>query len=160
MAVKSTATPYADKHRPNPYTDMKTFQPRFENGIYRDCKWCHGKGCVYCPAEADAEYKRQFPDGPKPIASFSTKDIEGGALGLFKSVFSPEGIMAAKEESRKRAKDVIEKYPETRCFDGAVKAKAIEAMSQDYVGEVIQENIIKLAKKSPKARKYINQDLL
>jgi hypothetical protein len=47
-----------------------SFQPRFdeERGIYRDCKWCGGKGCLACPGEAEKEYKRQFPDGPKPIA--------------------------------------------------------------------------------------------
>jgi len=46
-------------------------QPRFaENSIYRDCPKCGGLGCVSCPEEADAEYKRQFPDGPKPIATF------------------------------------------------------------------------------------------
>jgi hypothetical protein len=32
-----------------------------------ECKWCHGRGCLYCPAEAEKAYKRQFPDGPKPI---------------------------------------------------------------------------------------------
>ena len=50
---------------------MSNFQPTYdeERGIYKDCKWCHGKGCVYCPGEADAAYKRQFPDGPKPIAT-------------------------------------------------------------------------------------------
>ena len=42
---------------------------RFENGIYRDCKWCGGKGCPSCEAEADKEYARQFPDGPKPIVT-------------------------------------------------------------------------------------------
>ena len=41
-----------------------------EKGIYRDCKWCGGKGCVCCPGEADKEYKRQFPNGPEPIAVF------------------------------------------------------------------------------------------
>ena len=45
------------------------FQPRFFNGIYRDCKWCQGAGCLSCQAEADKEYNRQFPDGPKPIAT-------------------------------------------------------------------------------------------
>jgi len=51
-------------------------QARFENGVYRDCKWCRGKGCLSCPAEADKEYKRQFPDGPQPIATFNTDDPE------------------------------------------------------------------------------------
>lgn len=50
------------------------FQPRFENGIYRDCQFCKGRGCLACTAEANKEYQRQFPDGPKPIATFKTDD--------------------------------------------------------------------------------------
>jgi len=42
--------------------------------VYRDCKFCGGRGCLACPAEADKEYKRQFPNGPKPIATFKTDD--------------------------------------------------------------------------------------
>jgi hypothetical protein len=46
-----------------------SFQPIFDEtrGIYRDCKWCGGKGCLACPGEAEKEYASQFPDGPKPI---------------------------------------------------------------------------------------------
>ena len=49
-----------------------TIRPRYdeERGVYRDCKWCRGRGCLYCPDEAEKAYKREFPDGPKPIASF------------------------------------------------------------------------------------------
>jgi hypothetical protein len=45
------------------------WQPRYDEdrGVFRECKWCHGRGCLYCPAEAKKAYKRQFPDGPKPI---------------------------------------------------------------------------------------------
>lgn len=56
---------------------FKSMQARFEKGVYRDCRWCHGTGCIYCEAEADAEYKRQFPDGPKPIATFDMTTSEG-----------------------------------------------------------------------------------
>lgn len=45
-----------------------------QRGIYRDCKWCGGKGCLACPGEADKAYKEAFPDGPKPIASFKLND--------------------------------------------------------------------------------------
>jgi len=62
------------------------FTPRFVNGIYRDCKWCGGRGCLQCPTEADKEYNRQFPDGPKPIATFPT---------------TPEGMKEAGEFMRK-----------------------------------------------------------
>lgn len=43
---------------------------RFDGYRYRDCKWCGGKGCVYCQSEADKAYKRAFPNGPEPIATF------------------------------------------------------------------------------------------
>ena len=51
-------------------------QPRYDEqrGIYRDCKWCGGTGCLACPAEAEKAYKEEFPDGPKPIATFNTND--------------------------------------------------------------------------------------
>lgn len=42
--------------------------------VYRDCRWCAGKGCVYCKTEADKAYKAEFPSGPQPIASFKLND--------------------------------------------------------------------------------------
>lgn len=63
-----------------PMTEMRYDEVR---GIYRDCKWCGGRGCIACPGEAEKEYKRQFPDGPVPIATFDTT--------------TPEGIAAAKK---------------------------------------------------------------
>lgn len=51
-------------------------QERFANGIYRDCPFCHGKGCIACPGEAGKEYKRQFPDGPKPLATFTAEELK------------------------------------------------------------------------------------
>jgi hypothetical protein len=56
-----------------------SFQPRFENGIYRDCSFCHGKGCMACPGEADKKYKLQFPDGPKPLATFTMEELNNGS---------------------------------------------------------------------------------
>ena len=49
-----------------------------QNGVYRDCKWCHGRGCLQCPGEAKKAYARQFPDGPQPIATFPTDGTEDG----------------------------------------------------------------------------------
>lgn len=54
-----------------------------EKGIYRDCKYCKGRGCLYCPAEADKAYKAEFPDGPVPLATFDMS--------------TPEGVEAAKK---------------------------------------------------------------
>lgn len=47
------------------------FQPRFSErtGAYCNCKWCGGRGCLACPGEADKDYKKEFPDGLKPIAT-------------------------------------------------------------------------------------------
>ena len=53
-----------------------SYQPRFATGIYRDCKWCRGKGCLSCPAEAKKEYQRQFPDGPKPILTIKREEFD------------------------------------------------------------------------------------
>lgn len=61
---------------------------RFENGIYRDCKWCGGRGCLSCPAEADMEYKRQFPNGPEPLISFNTDDPKDAEL-MLKTIGGP-----------------------------------------------------------------------
>jgi hypothetical protein len=49
---------------------------RFDGKKYRDCRWCQGRGCLYCESEAKSEYKSQFPDGPKPIATFSLSNPE------------------------------------------------------------------------------------
>ena len=50
-------------------------QERFANGIYRDCRFCRGRGCIACAGEADREYRRQFPDGPKPLATFTIEEL-------------------------------------------------------------------------------------
>jgi hypothetical protein len=47
-----------------------------EKGIYRDCKFCSGRGCISCKSEADKDYRSQFPEGPQPIATFDTKKPE------------------------------------------------------------------------------------
>jgi len=45
-----------------------------QRSVYRDCRWCQGRGCLYCKSEADKDYKRAFPNGPQPIASFKLSD--------------------------------------------------------------------------------------
>ncbi len=51
--------------------------------VYRDCPWCGGSGCNQCRVEAEKEYKKTFPDGPKPIATFD--------------ITTPEGLAAARK---------------------------------------------------------------
>lgn len=53
---------------------MPPYTPRFTKGIYRDCRFCHGRGCLACAGEADREYERQFPGGPQPIATVKLDD--------------------------------------------------------------------------------------
>lgn len=47
-----------------------------ERQIYRDCRFCGGKGCLACPGEADKDYRASFPDGPRPTAVFKINDPE------------------------------------------------------------------------------------
>ena len=65
-------------------------QPRYINGIYRDCKFCGGKGCLACPGEAEKEYKRQFQNGPKTIATFNLNNPE--SMKKAKMIFGKEAI--------------------------------------------------------------------
>lgn len=55
------------------------FQPRYEPGRYRDCQWCGGRGCAACDGEAEKDYKKAFPNGPQPIATFNIDTPEGMA---------------------------------------------------------------------------------
>jgi hypothetical protein len=50
---------------------------------YRDCRWCMGRGCLYCKSERDKAYKAAFPDGPKPIATFENTPEGLAKLGEF-----------------------------------------------------------------------------
>lgn len=63
---------------------------RFDGNKYRDCRWCGGSGCLYCAAEADKAYKRAFPDGPQPFATFTTDEMP-----LAKQALGPDAIRKA-----------------------------------------------------------------
>jgi hypothetical protein len=47
---------------------------RFDGHRYIDCRWCHGRGCLACESEAEKAYRRDFPEGPKPLATFRRDD--------------------------------------------------------------------------------------
>lgn len=70
---------------------------RFDGRRYRNCRWCYGEGCLYCEAEAKKAYQREFPDGPKPLATFTADELEQpavrGAIGAeaVQKAFSPGG---------------------------------------------------------------------
>lgn len=42
---------------------------------YHNCKFCRGRGCLACEGEAEKDYKKQFPNGPQPIATISTEGM-------------------------------------------------------------------------------------
>lgn len=55
--------------------------------IYRDCRFCSGRGCLACPAEADRAYRAAFPDDPKPIATMKIEEV-----GQLKEVLGPDAM--------------------------------------------------------------------
>lgn len=75
---------------------IQRFQPRYDeaNGVYRDCKWCHGRGCLQCPGEAKKAYKKAFPDGPQPVATY---EHDGSEEGLKNALVA---LVAALAEAR------------------------------------------------------------
>lgn len=67
---------------------------------YVHCDWCGSNGCAACSNareqrrnNLDAEYIRQFPDGPKPIFTANTDDPE--QMEALKRVFHREKIEQA-----------------------------------------------------------------
>jgi hypothetical protein len=75
----------------------ETMQVRFDpqRAVYRDCRWCVGKGCLYCASEADKAYRADFPDGPTPIATFTVDELPAAkdAIGAdaMRKAFGPGG---------------------------------------------------------------------
>lgn len=119
------------------------FQPRYdpEKGIYRDCRWCQGRGCVHCPAEADKEYKRQFPDGPKPIATFKLSDVDD--MKRLRSVLGPEAMMAAKAEGSRRAAKILKEHPAVADMANVTPEQAKQALGTGLAARIIEENLVK-----------------
>lgn len=66
---------------------------RFDGHRYRDCRWCHGGGCLACEAEADAAYRRAFPEGPKPVATVDLTDPQD--LEAARKALGPEAMTKA-----------------------------------------------------------------
>jgi hypothetical protein len=50
------------------------------NWIRQHCRFCHGRGCLNCDTLINAEYKRQFPDGPQPLVTLQLNDPEEAQL--------------------------------------------------------------------------------
>ena len=46
-------------------------------GAFRDCKWCHGTGCMGC----DAEREKAFERSKRPILQYTPEDMKDPTLG-------------------------------------------------------------------------------
>ena len=79
--------------------------------IYRDCRFCEGSGCLACQAEADKEYKRQFPDGPKPIITARSDNAE--ELERMKKVIGKEALSEAFGPGGGGMATILKKIAET-----------------------------------------------
>lgn len=63
---------------------------RFDGHRYRDCRWCAGRGCVYCEGEADKAYRSAFPEGPKPLATFKFDNPDD--MSALRSIFGADAL--------------------------------------------------------------------
>jgi hypothetical protein len=110
-AVNSQESHFGNRVEPVSFTQPN--QLRYENGIYRDCPKCRGIGCVSCPEEVDAEYKRQFPDGPKPIATFTYDDLrDPETIAHLRQAIGPEAIIKAYSSGGGGTAEIIENLKE------------------------------------------------
>lgn len=132
------------------------FQPRFANGVYRDCKWCHGKGCLACEGEAEKEYKRQFPDGPQPIATFNTSELgQEGVSGLLRQLIGKEAQAAAESEGEKRATEALESNPFIRQIVDLPESKLKPALTQVFSRDALVENMVNHPQNTIKGAKVV-----
>jgi hypothetical protein len=125
-----------------------SFQPRYDEqrGIYRDCKWCGGKGCLSCPAEAEKAYKKAFPDGPKPIATFDTSKLDGDGLSaLLNQLIGKPAFEKAEAEAQDRANKIVEENPFVQQLVGKPKEEIKACLAHSLTTEILQENIVKTA---------------
>jgi hypothetical protein len=73
---------------------------------YRFCRFCNGAGCVACPGEADKAYNEQFPDGPKPLATFKLDDAAD--MEIAKQTIGGEAMKHAYSEGGGGLEEIIE----------------------------------------------------
>ena len=83
------------------------FQPRYEPGRFADCPWCQGRGCCACDDEADKAFRRAFPDGVKPLATYNTDDPED--MARCKEVFGAESLRHAFGEGGGGMEEILGK---------------------------------------------------
>lgn len=134
---------------------MEIHQPRYdaEKKIYRDCRFCRGRGCVACEGEAKKAYDAEFPGGPQPILTISRKELPA-AMKILKPIMGPQGMMAAKKEGLRRAKEKLKQHPGLAEQMGMTPDQAAQAIATGLAGEIVHEKIYAVRDKlKPKARK-------
>lgn len=135
---------------------MDIHQPRYdpEKKIYRDCRFCHGRGCVACEGEAQKDYDRQFPGGPQPILTISRKELPR-AMKILKPIMGPEGMMAAKKEGLRLAKKKLKEHPGLAESMGMTPDQAAQSIATGMAGEIVHKKIyaVRDKLKKPKAGK-------
>lgn len=131
-------------------------QPRYdaEKKIYRDCRFCQGRGCIACPGEADKAYQAEcggavtlakvgLSGGPQPILTLK-KDELPVAMKVLKPIIGPKGMMAAKAEGARRARKMIEENPGLLEGTGLSREQAEQSLGTGLAGEIVHDNIIKI----------------
>lgn len=77
-----------------------------QRSVYRDCRWCQGRGCLYCKSEADKAYRAAFPEGPRPIATFDISTAEG--LEAAKASIGADAITRAFSKGGRGIEEILE----------------------------------------------------
>lgn len=112
---------------------------------YRNCKWCHGSGCLACEGEAKKAYAKAFPNGPEPLATISVDDKEG--MAKLAAIISRDGIEQAKAEALECIENTdgiigalqrIAFQEDPRAKDRAVHEKTVAIMTDKI--QAINEN--------------------
>lgn len=111
---------------------------------YRNCRWCQGRGCISCEVESDRDYKKAFPDGPKPIATIVFKEGQNAA-DVLKMLIGADAIAAAGVEAGRRAEKFVGGHQGAVRLVGATAEEAVRAMTPSFIVQVIEENAKKMA---------------
>lgn len=119
-------------------------QPRHSYNAYRNCKWCHGTGCISCQAEADRAYKNAFPDGPKAIAVIDLTTPQGIEKG--KQLISAKAIEGFILEGTQEAKARIASDSLLRTLCVSLGIPADDALARELGRQSLPSKIASKAK--------------
>jgi hypothetical protein len=105
-------------------------------GFY-GCTFCGGRGCLACQKQADREYKRQFPDGPKPILTIPLYNVDGDTEAQASMIDdgcpnTEEPYMVHPTDAAK-LRSVIDEYSRPRT-EAELLAELRSALSKAFAG--------------------------